>query len=133
MQPTQGTEPSWFGFPLHCAEGLERERLVVYLEEHKVGTRLLFGSNLTRQPAYKTPEPPSAKPLPAPTEKFPAWNVERRNVFMPRQEFSDLPPATLPVPPAPKANVVSAVPSPRPAAGAAGKFRTAVSGAGKCR
>jgi CDP-6-deoxy-D-xylo-4-hexulose-3-dehydrase len=56
VQPTQGTEPSWFGFPLHCAEGLERERLVVYLEEHKVGTRLLFGSNLTRQPAYKNVE-----------------------------------------------------------------------------
>ncbi len=56
VEPTPGTQPSWFGFPLHCAQGIERERLVVFLEEHKVGTRLLFGSNLTRQPAYSNVE-----------------------------------------------------------------------------
>ena len=56
VQPTAGTEPSWFGFPLHCADGIDRERLVVFLEEHKVGTRLLFGGNLTRQPAYRNVE-----------------------------------------------------------------------------
>jgi CDP-6-deoxy-D-xylo-4-hexulose-3-dehydrase len=52
VEPTPGTQPSWFGFPMHCTSGLDRERLVVFLEEHKVGTRLLFGSNLARQPAY---------------------------------------------------------------------------------
>lgn len=56
VEPTPGTDPSWFGFPLHCAEGLDRQRLVVFLEEHQVGTRLLFGSNLTKQPAYKNIE-----------------------------------------------------------------------------
>jgi CDP-6-deoxy-D-xylo-4-hexulose-3-dehydrase len=53
VEPTAGTEPSWFGFPLHCADGIDRERLTTFLEEHKVGTRLMFGSNLTRQPAYR--------------------------------------------------------------------------------
>ncbi|MHC5019402.1 MAG: hypothetical protein ACYTGX_04690 [Planctomycetota bacterium] len=115
---------------------INKERVVfagaVVYAAMKVMT-LLQGSaelpKIPRKPSYKTPEEPSTKPLPALTEKFTRWNVERRNVFMPRQEFSDLPPAVLPVPPAPKANVVSAVPSPRPAAGAAGKFRSPVSGA----
>lgn len=53
IEPTEGTSPSWFGFPLNCADGLEREKITTYLETHKVGTRLLFGGNLTKQPAYK--------------------------------------------------------------------------------
>lgn len=56
VEPTFGTQPSWFGFPLHCAPGLDREKIVRYLEDHKVGTRLLFGGNLTKQPAYKNAE-----------------------------------------------------------------------------
>ncbi|MDR3607126.1 MAG: lipopolysaccharide biosynthesis protein RfbH [Oligoflexia bacterium] len=50
---TAQTEPSWFGFPLHCSEALDREKLVSFLEDHKVGTRLVFAGNLTKQPAYK--------------------------------------------------------------------------------
>jgi len=53
VEPTTGTNPSWFAFPMHCAESLEREKITTYLEQHLVGTRLLFGGNILKQPAYK--------------------------------------------------------------------------------
>ena len=56
VQPTEGTDPSWFGFAMHCAPGVQREKITTFLEENKVGTRLFFGGNLTQQPAYRSSE-----------------------------------------------------------------------------
>jgi CDP-6-deoxy-D-xylo-4-hexulose-3-dehydrase len=48
-------EPSWFGFMMIVREGapFARRDLVEWLESRKIGTRLLFGGNLTKQPLYQ--------------------------------------------------------------------------------
>ncbi len=57
-EATPGSDPSWFGFMLIIREGssLKRRDVVAWLEDHKVGTRLLFGGNLSKQPAFQRVE-----------------------------------------------------------------------------
>ncbi|WP_373989530.1 lipopolysaccharide biosynthesis protein RfbH [Duganella sp. BuS-21] len=49
---TENSDPSWFGFPLTVKPeaNVGRVELLTYLDEHKIGTRLLFAGNLTKQP-----------------------------------------------------------------------------------
>lgn len=55
MQPISGANPSWFGFNLVVKEtaSFSRNDIVQFLENRRIGTRLLFGGNLLKQPAYR--------------------------------------------------------------------------------
>ena len=50
---TLGADPSWFGFPITLSPQatVTRVDLLTYLDQQRVGTRLLFAGNLTRQPS----------------------------------------------------------------------------------
>ena len=51
-EATEHSDPSWFSFPITVKENcpVTRLELLTYLDQHKIGTRLLFAGNLTRQP-----------------------------------------------------------------------------------
>ncbi len=48
----KGSAPSWFGFLITCREGVDRNRLVRFIEEKGVQTRMLFAGNLTKHPCF---------------------------------------------------------------------------------
>ena len=48
----EGSNPSWFGFLLTCREGVDREKVVPYIESKGVQTRMLFAGNLTKHPCF---------------------------------------------------------------------------------
>ncbi len=54
-EATPNSDPSWFGFPIGVRHGapITRDHLTRELESKRIGTRLLFGGNLARQPAYE--------------------------------------------------------------------------------
>jgi len=54
-EATPNSRPSWFGFPIAVRPEapFTRNQLIQFLESQKIGTRLLFGGNLVRQPAYR--------------------------------------------------------------------------------
>jgi CDP-6-deoxy-D-xylo-4-hexulose-3-dehydrase len=54
-ETTPNADPSWFGFPIYVRPEapFTRDETVRWLENHKIGTRLLFAGNLIRQPAYR--------------------------------------------------------------------------------
>ena len=54
-KPTKGSNPSWFGFPITLQGSIEgkRRKLIRFLDENGIDTRLVFAGNLTKQPAFK--------------------------------------------------------------------------------
>ena len=49
---TKNASPSWFGYPVTCKEGVDREKVVRYMEEHGVQTRMLFAGNMVKHPCF---------------------------------------------------------------------------------
>ena len=54
-EPEKNSEPSWFGFPVSLRKNskFKRNDLIKYLNDNKIGTRLLFSGNLIKQPYMK--------------------------------------------------------------------------------
>ncbi len=54
-QATAKSDPSWFGYPLTIRRDspIDRRLLLSFLDERKIGTRLMFAGNILRQPAYQ--------------------------------------------------------------------------------
>lgn len=54
-EATPGSDPSWFGFPITVRDDapVDRVELLKYLDQKRIGTRLLFAGNLTKQPYFE--------------------------------------------------------------------------------
>lgn len=51
-QSCPNSRPSWFGFLLTCKQGVDRKKVVQYIESHGVQTRMLFAGNLIKHPCF---------------------------------------------------------------------------------
>lgn len=51
-EPCPNSKPSWFGFLLTCREGVDKNKVVQYIENHGVQTRMLFAGNIVKQPCF---------------------------------------------------------------------------------
>lgn len=51
-EPCANSNPSWFGFLMTCREGVDRKKVVPYIESKGVQTRMLFAGNLIKHPCF---------------------------------------------------------------------------------
>lgn len=51
-EPCPNSNPSWFGFMVTCREGIQRDKVIRYLENHGIQTRMLFSGNLIKHPCF---------------------------------------------------------------------------------
>jgi CDP-6-deoxy-D-xylo-4-hexulose-3-dehydrase len=50
--PCENSDPSWFGFPITCKAGVDRNKIVQYIESKGIQTRMLFAGNLIKHPCF---------------------------------------------------------------------------------
>ena len=50
--PCENSDPSWFGFMLTCKNGTDRNKIVKYIENKKIQTRMLFAGNIIKHPCF---------------------------------------------------------------------------------
>lgn len=48
----ENSDPSWFGFLITCKEGIDRNKVVQYIEDRGIQTRMLFAGNLVKHPCF---------------------------------------------------------------------------------
>ena len=48
----ENSKPSWFGFIMTCKDGVDRNKVVPYIEAHGVQTRMLFSGNIIKHPCF---------------------------------------------------------------------------------
>lgn len=46
------SDPSWFGFLITCKDGVDRAKVVSYIEDHNIQTRALFAGNIIKHPCF---------------------------------------------------------------------------------
>lgn len=51
-KPCPNSDPSWFGFLITCQSGVDRNKVITYLEEKGIQTRMLFAGNLIKHPCF---------------------------------------------------------------------------------
>jgi CDP-6-deoxy-D-xylo-4-hexulose-3-dehydrase len=51
--PYENSKPSWFGFLITCKEGIDKNKIVKYVESKGIQTRMLFAGNLIKQPCFE--------------------------------------------------------------------------------
>lgn len=51
-EPFEDSKPNWFGFLITCKEGVERNKVISYIESHHIQTRMLFAGNLIKHPCF---------------------------------------------------------------------------------
>lgn len=51
-EPIENSDPSWFGFLITVKEGYDRNKIVQYLEENGIQTRMLFAGNIIKHPCF---------------------------------------------------------------------------------
>lgn len=51
-EKAENSSPSWFGFLITCKPGVNRNKVVEYIEKHNIQTRNLFAGNITKHPCF---------------------------------------------------------------------------------